>query len=74
MGVKWKQGEWEIHHNTIVDKPDGGWCLRHVGCNSGRSRGDGSGQCSCTNDECYVCKLKVPDEIKGFFALVKWTR
>lgn len=64
----WEQGDWAILKNTSDDVDGTGLCLRHLGC------GERKGACSCSDDECYSCKTHVPDEIKGFFALVKWSR
>ena len=73
MSVKWKQGDWEIHLNDRGDKRGSGWCLRHMSCTTQKQYPDG-GQCSCSNGKCYMCNVPVPDEIKGFFELVKWKR
>lgn len=74
MSMKWKQGEWEIHRDSIGEKAGGGWCLRHTGCCTTTYPSDDIGQCVCSKGECYVCNTEVPEEIKGFFALVKWKR
>ena len=72
MPMLWKQGDWEIHRNTIGAREGVGLCLRHRGCSTeGQANG---GACSCSKGECYNCKLKVPDDVKGFFTLVKWER
>ncbi|KKK51429.1 hypothetical protein LCGC14_3115030 [marine sediment metagenome] len=75
MSRKWKQGDWEIHLNTTGATTGVGWCLRHTAC--GNEKGyeeDDKGHCSCSNGVCYHCKVEVPDEVKGFFELVKWKR
>ncbi len=70
---KWKQGDWEIHLDEIGDKA-GGWCLRHIGCTVDRYPSDDHGLCSCSLGKCYNCDTQVPDDIQGFFELVKWKR
>lgn len=76
MSMKWKQDDWEIHLNAIGDKAGGGWCLRHMGCASpdGTYEEVDGGHCACSKGMCYLCNTEVPDDIKGFFELVKWKR
>lgn len=55
-------------------------CLRHIACDAqhtGHTHGGGDseslGRCGC-HGKCFMCKAEAPDEIKGFFELVKWKR
>ena len=76
MSMKWKQGDWAIHLNDKGDKAGNGWCLRHMPCGGHTVQYDEGdrGSCSCSKGECRNCNVKVPDEVKGFFELVKWKR
>ena len=73
MPMIFEKGDWSIHRNESARIADG-HCLRHMTCVpiGGISFGRG-GVCSC-NGYCDKCKAEAPDEIKGFFALVKWKR
>lgn len=52
-------------------------CLRHMSCkdmpNGANNRPD-KGYCACSHNVCSICKVKAPDEVQGFFTLVKWER
>ena len=63
MAVIWKDGDWGINYESDHDVH----CLRHMPCDNRE------GHCSC-DGRCYTCKVDVPDEVIGFFAMVKWER
>ena len=68
MDFIWKQDEWAIHRSkarSVKYK----YCLRHMCKDAGID-----GCCACGEYGCYSCKTKAPDEILGFFELVKWER
>lgn len=72
--IVFQQGDWGI--NKTNAKPGAGpefdgVCLRHMSCTT--DAGAQGGHCACSGG-CWNCKTKVPDDIKGFFALVKWKR
>jgi hypothetical protein len=66
MGFVWREGDWGIHSNKVMSG-NFAYCLRHM-CKGV------DGGCACTLGVCYFCKVKAPDEIVGFFNLVKWKR
>ena len=72
--IVFRQGDWGINKADIhpgAGPEFDGVCLRHMSC---MARDDHiEGHCAC-NGGCWKCKTKVPDDIKGFFALVKWKR
>jgi hypothetical protein len=72
MGFIWKEGDWAIHQNKVMS---GAFrhCLRHMCCGKGGSSSSDGG-CACGEGKCYFCKTKAPEEIIGFFKLVKWER
>lgn len=75
MPMLWREGEWGIHLNETGAKAGGGMCLRHIGCPSDKRYAENyGGQCACGGGVCYHCKAEAPDEVKGFFDLVRWKR
>ena len=85
--IVFQQGDWAINKTDAkfgVGPDFDGVCLRHMSCTAHDNPKDG--QCSCTgkwdnedghcacNGGCWNCKTKVPEDVKGFFALVKWKR
>ena len=78
--IVWSHDDWAINQTNA--KPGAGpefdgVCLRHMSCrvnDDGKAKGyNEDGHCAC-NGGCWNCKTKVPEDVKGFFALVKWKR
>ena len=59
--ILFEDGDWYFYRDSPY------LCLRHTACK------DKEGVCACVG-RCDTCNVAVPDEIKGFFALVKWKR
>ena len=69
----WNQGDWAISRVDVDDSigTGDGVCLRHMSCMDHDANKEGN--CSC-DGHCWKCKVKPPDDIKGFLAFVKGKR
>lgn len=69
MPLIFEKNDWAISKTTVSTLS--GYCLRHLGCRT--KDGPIDGVCGC-NGWCDGCKVVAPDEIIGFFRLVKWKK